>query len=93
VDALEDALSERQLMEWSMFYELEPWGSEIDFLRTGIVASTIVNVSPNRKAGAKPSSPLDFVPGRQQPKSDMDPKRIRAEFLAAFGDRIKKKDA
>ena len=71
------------MIEWSWFYELEPWGSEIDFLRTGIVASNLVNLSPNRRPGSKPSSPLDFMPS-QKPAEDLDPKRIRAELKAAF---------
>lgn len=56
-------------------------------MRTGIVASTIVNVAPNRKPHSKPATPKDFMPS-MAPKRDMDPKRIRAEFLSVFGDRI-----
>jgi len=54
-------------------------------LRTGIIASTLVNLSPHRRPGAKPSSPLDFMPS--QKPADLDPKRIRAELKAAFAAR------
>lgn len=60
-------------------------------MRTGIVASTVVNVSPNRKRGAKPVTPKDFMP-QQSRKMDMDPKRIREDFLSAFGPRVKRKE-
>lgn len=77
------------------FFTLEPWGTEIDFMRTGIVAAAVVNVAPNRKPGAKPASPKDFMPefGKQAQRPDrIDPKQVRANFLEVFGDRIKRKD-
>lgn len=40
------------------YYELEPWGEERDDLRTGVVASTIVNMN---KTKGSPSKPSDFL--------------------------------
>lgn len=73
------------------FYALEPWGSEIEWFRTGTIASVVANSAPNRKRGSKALAPKDFMPkfGRRK-RGDLDPNRIKAEFLGAFGKRIKR---
>lgn len=49
-----------------MFYELEPWGSDMEFLRSGIVASTIANCHrDSRKPAFKPK---DFMPQYDKPQ-------------------------
>ncbi len=77
------------------FYSLEPWGSEIEWYRVGTIAATVTNAAPNRKR-SKAASPKDFVPkfGRKK-RGDLNPQRLKGEFLSAFGGRIKKvkKDA
>ena len=35
----------RELSEWMVYYELEPFGEERADLRAGIVASTVANVN------------------------------------------------
>lgn len=62
VDALLETIPDWQLREWAAFFSMEPWGAEIEFVRSGIIASTIVNASPNRKRGSKQATPYDFVP-------------------------------
>ncbi len=61
------------------------------------MAATVVNAAPNRKAGARAASPADFVPKfeeSQRARGDgLDPRRIRAEFISAFGGRIKRAPA
>ena len=86
---MEETITDVQLREWAEFFALEPWGSEVEFMRSGIVAAAVVNAAPNRKPHAKPATPKDFMPS-MAPKRDMDPKRIRNEFLSVFGDRIVK---
>lgn len=68
------------------FYGLEPWGAEVEWLRTGTVAAMIGNSAPNRKRGSKTFKPGDFVP---KPKAKST--GLREAFLAAFGGRIKRK--
>jgi len=53
-------LSSAQIAEWIAYYNVEPFGFTTDWLRTGVVAAMIANV--NRKKGAKPAMPEDFVP-------------------------------
>lgn len=89
---LEDSISEPELRKWQTFYGLEPWGSDVEFYRTGIIASMIGNTAAMRKPGAKAFTPADFMPKpKQAPTSGLDPKRVRASLFEAFGDRLKPK--
>jgi hypothetical protein len=88
VEELLDSLSASELAEWSAFYSLEPWGADAAFLRSGIIASLIANVNRDTKKKAEPFTPQDFMPqfGKAQKKADpLDPKLVKAKFLAAFG--------
>lgn len=56
-------------MEWQAFFELEPWGCEVENWRMGQIASTMVNVTP-RTRGAKAYKPTDFYNQPDQPRSE-----------------------
>jgi hypothetical protein len=91
VAELKASISRRELQEWMEFYALEPWGSEIDWFRTGTIAAVVANSAPNRKRGSKAMSPKDFMPkfGRKR-RGDLNPDRLKAELLSGFGKRIKR---
>lgn len=55
-------ISSQELSEWMAFYSLEPWGTEVDDLRAGIIASTIANVNRDPKKRRKPYKAQDFMP-------------------------------
>ena len=57
-------ISSKELTEWLAFYELEPFGSEADYLGHAVVASVIANV--NKAKGQKPFSVEDFMPKRSE---------------------------
>lgn len=59
-------ISSKELTEWMVYYELEPFGEERDDLRMGIISSTIANV--NRGKGGKVYKPEDFMPKFDKPK-------------------------
>jgi len=63
VDYLLATFSSRELTEWMIFYETEPFGYEIEMLGHAIVASTIANLA--RKKGTKAFKPEDFIPKPQ----------------------------
>jgi len=46
------------------FYQLEPWGCEIEDWRAGMIAATIANVNRDPKKQRKPYEPQDFMPKR-----------------------------
>lgn len=88
-------ISEAELREWMQFFTLEPFGSEVEFYRFGIIASVLANVNRDPKKRGKPFTPVDFIP---TPKADkarrdkeaMKPENVKASFLEAFGDRVKR---
>jgi len=53
-------MSSLELTEWMLFSQLEPFGSEVNFMGHAITASTIANV--NRGKGDKPYNVSDFMP-------------------------------
>lgn len=50
---------------WAAYYELEPWGGEIEDWRAGVIASIVGNVNGGKKNG-KAYSPYDFFPDRKK---------------------------
>lgn len=79
--------SSRELTEWMAFFELEPWGSEIEDHRFGVVASMIANVNRDPKKRSKPYEPTDFFPRRDEQFEEDDPETSAAkwrEFVSAF---------
>jgi hypothetical protein len=61
VRQLETQMQSSELLEWMVFFGLEPWGSVRDDYRAGVVASTLVNINGGKKGG-KASQPDDFFP-------------------------------
>jgi hypothetical protein len=53
------ALSARELDEWLIFWQLEPWGPIRDNMHAGLIASTIANV--NRRKGSAPIRFSEFM--------------------------------
>ncbi|MCK9326632.1 MAG: hypothetical protein M0P69_14170 [Bacteroidales bacterium] len=57
-------IDSRELSEWISYYEMEPWGTDVEDWRAGMVASTIANVNRDPKKQRKPYTPKDFMPQR-----------------------------
>lgn len=51
-----------ELIEWSEFAALEPFGSHFDDLRAGSIAAATYNVNRDPKQRSDPFEPLDFMP-------------------------------
>jgi len=66
VEYLLKNISARELTEWMVYYQLEPFGEERADLRAGIIGSTIANV--NRGKGGKVFTPQDFMPKFARPR-------------------------
>ena len=96
MDALLAEIRYSQLREWSAFFAIEPWGAEVEWARTGVIASTVFNMSPSRKPRSKPMSPSDFMPEFEIAKPGKPAKPLAkgvadvAKFAAAFGGEGKK---
>lgn len=77
-------MSSVELTEWMAFYQVEPFGTDVDMLGHAITASTIANV--NRGKDQKAYSPKDFMPEWQQGDQGVNQQLQFAEmFTAALG--------
>lgn len=66
-------IDSRELTEWAAYFGLEPWGTEVDDWRAGLVASTIANANRDPKQRREPYQPKDFMPDREpKPKQDAE---------------------
>ncbi len=72
-NALLKDLNSLEIAEWIAYYNIEPFGYTMDWLRTGVVASMIANV--NRKKGTKPAMPEDFVPNKRKKRQTITEQR------------------
>lgn len=63
VEELGQRLSSSELTEWLAFYNLEPFGGNIDALRIGSVNATLANINKNPKLRMKSYTPKDFAIG------------------------------
>jgi hypothetical protein len=87
-------MSARELAEWIDFYQEEPFGSEPDFWRAGMVASVIANAQRDPKRKPEAFTPTDFMPvsKSQQKTKDAQPETLRDKFFRVFGGRIQFKE-
>jgi len=66
-----------QMQEWEWFYQVEPFGAEVEELRFGQISSTLANIK--RSANSKAFTASDFLvtfakshqPKKQQTADDM----------------------
>lgn len=63
-------MSSREISEWMAFFSLEPWGTEVEDWRAGMVAATIANVNRDTKRQRKPFQPSDFMPQREPQRAE-----------------------
>lgn len=65
LEEMSQRMSAREFyMHWADFRR-SPWDEERADIRSGLIAATMVNISPNRKKGAKPAKIEDFMPFRK----------------------------
>ena len=84
-----ERIDSREFGHWLAFYGLEPFGSEVESLRTGIIAKTVADV--NRPRGKSPYPIENFMPGKARAKKTAD--QIKAglmAFVKAHNARIRK---
>lgn len=52
-------LTGAQMQEWEHFYQIEPWGSEVEELRFGNICSVLANLQ--RSSSSQPFKASDFL--------------------------------
>jgi hypothetical protein len=84
-DHLLNELSGRQLREWEVYYHTKPFGSQLGFYQSGIIASVLANVNRDSKKSPTPFKAEDFMPMAYR----MDkPKKQGVELMKALLDGI-----
>lgn len=74
-------IDSRELSEWMAYFSLEPWGTEVEDWRAGLVASTVANVNRDEKKRKKPFEPKDFIPQRVKPPVEEQSPEEQAKIL------------
>jgi len=78
-------IDSRELSEWQAYYGIEPWGTEVDDHRFGVVTSTIANVNRDPKKRARPYNPDDFFPRHTGEEEDVEDNADKwRAFIAPF---------
>ncbi|MGE5585721.1 MAG: hypothetical protein ACM309_09385 [Bacillota bacterium] len=77
--------SSRELSEWIAFFSLEPWGTEVEDWRAGLIAATIANANRDPKKRRKPYEPQDFMPRRDAPAREEQSWEEQAKVLEMWG--------
>lgn len=84
----------RELVEWGIYYELEPFGPNVNNLNAGLVASIMANVYS--KKGAKTIKPEDIAFGdfgKEMAKQTPEDHKVMVEMLAqAFNAKVIKRE-
>ena len=85
VRELLERIDSRELSEWTAFFEIEPWGTEVDDWRAGLVASTIANVNRDPKKQKKPFQPKDFMLERDKEPTPTQSPEDHQKILGMWG--------
>jgi len=62
VEELLYRVSSRELTEWMLFYEIEPFGTEVEMYGHAMTASTLLNIYRDVDKHPKPIMPKDVMP-------------------------------
>lgn len=74
-------MSASEFCEWKAYFEMNPFGPDIDHLQMGVVASVVANV--NRGKGKKAFSAKDFTIQMKSPEEEVqEQKRDLKEFVS-----------
>lgn len=81
---LEARMDSREFAEWEAYFAIEPWGEERADLRAALLTCLTANL--NRKKGAPPYRPADFMPYREPEKQETKDAELRAFLRRKSGE-------
>ncbi len=85
-------MSSRELTEWMAFFSLEPWGTEVEDWRAGLIAATIANANRDPKKRRKPYEPQDFMPRYEKPQVEEQSWEEQARILEMWARMLQARD-
>ena len=84
VRELQEVLTVDDFNELCVYYNMEPWGSELHELCAGVIAATVANCAPHKRK-SKTFKPLDFMPLQRLKKQvKQSVKEMQARLLHWF---------
>lgn len=84
-------LSSREITEWMIYEQMEPFGERGAYLRSGIVAAMLHNV--NRGKGDEAASPEDYMPELMvEERSKTEPVSPLYELARRFGATVQREE-
>jgi hypothetical protein len=83
-------LDAKQMMDWWTFYEVHPWGEEVEDLRHGVNTAAIVNMLRSKGPAAKPQAFMVHKPEKKQ-QTWQEMKREARRIALVTGGKIMKK--
>jgi hypothetical protein len=92
VGELLSRISSRELTEWMAFFSLEPWGTEVEDWRAGLIAATIANANRDPKKRRKPYEPQDFMPRYEKPQVEEQSWEEQARILEMWSRVLQARD-
>ena len=94
VEELGNRMSSRELSEWKIYYELEPFGEERADLRQALTTSAVYNSIQAQTKHPKWTKPEDFMPFNGETKEEprepgeaVSPDELKAKLRAFTGKR------
>ena len=85
-------MSSRELTEWMAFFSLEPWGTEVEDWRAGLIAATIANANRDPKKRRKLYEPQDFMPRYEKPQVEEQSWEEQARILEMWSRVLQARD-
>ena len=77
-----EGMSSSLLNEWFAFFRLEPFGTDMENHRTGVVASVVANANRNPKKKPEAYKPSDFFPKKKKRMTAKEIKTTMKGFLS-----------
>ena len=68
-------ISSRELTEWMMYYQIEPFGINVDMYGHAMTTSTLLNIYRDTKKHPNPIQPSDVMP--EWDKTDIVDKQLQ----------------
>lgn len=91
VSELLGRISSVELSEWMAFFQMEPFGAEIDLLGHTITSATVANA--HKPKGHRAYKPSDFMPELDKPPQTVEEMiQFATMMTAAFKGRMETED-
>lgn len=77
VSELEERMTYAEFVEWAAFYQIEPWGCEVEDSRMAMQCAA--SIAPYSKSRVRPEK---FMPDRERRNRITDPKQMAHAMIA-----------